>query len=87
MSMNPAADYLIVQVDPPEGDTVTDAGIIVPQAAQNDALRWGTCISVGPDVKRVQGSQRVAWLRHSGVSLDPGGQQLLLRDDQVVGTK
>ena len=79
MKFKPLNKRVLVKLD--EAKTQTDAGIYLPQTAQND-FSTGIVIAVGNEATLVKDGDRIMFAHTVGVNIEVDGEKLRLVPDE-----
>ena len=83
MTLEPMEDKLVVTVDT-AADT-SEAGLVIPEMAREKPTT-GTVQATGPDTKRIQVGDRVAFPKYAGSEFELGGvSYLLIKEGELIG--
>lgn len=82
----PKADIVVILPDEIEEITMTDGGILLPDASKPTVIpRTGEVISCGPEARRAKGETRVYFSAYAGTSVMIDGKEYLwMTDDHIV---
>lgn len=86
----PAAEVLTplfdrVVIVPQAAKTETDAGLVIPDAAQEKPSQ-GIVLSVGDGVMKLRVGERVLYARYTGAEVELNGETvLIIREKEVLG--
>jgi chaperonin GroES len=78
-------DRVLVKEDGPNGERRSTGGIVIPATAQvGKRLVWAEVVGVGPNVRTVEGGDRVLFEPEDRGEVEVGGETLVLLRERDI---